>query len=61
MLTGVRPNVKAQLDRTETTEEDLGLENVFVATEIIGAATRMALEIAQRWLEEKNQDGEKEP
>jgi SulP family sulfate permease len=61
MLTGVRPNVKAQLDRTETTEEDLGLENVFVAPEIIGGATRMALEIAHRWLEEEKQDGEKEP
>jgi SulP family sulfate permease len=59
MLTGVRSNVKAQLDRTETTEIDIGPEKAFVATEIIGAATRMALEIARRWLEEE-QDGAQE-
>jgi sulfate permease, SulP family len=51
MLAGVRSKVKGQLDRTETTSEILGAENVFVATTTLGASTRAAYEAAQRWLQ----------
>jgi hypothetical protein len=40
------------LDRTGTTEEILGAENVFVATTTFGASTREAIDAAQRWLQE---------
>jgi SulP family sulfate permease len=52
MVAGVNKKVKGQLDRTDTTAELLGAENVFVATTAIGASTRAALAAAQRWLEE---------
>ena len=52
MVAGVNPKVKGQLDRTETTSDLLGPENVFVATTTLGASTRAALDAAQRWLEE---------
>ncbi len=52
MVAGVNRKVKGQLDRTETTGEILGSENVFVATTALGASTRAALEAAQRWLQE---------
>ena len=52
MVAGVSRKVKGQLDRTETTSEILGAENVFVATTTLGASTRAAYAAAQRWLEE---------
>jgi SulP family sulfate permease len=53
MLAGVHPKVKGQLDRTGTTDEILGAENVFEAmTTTLGASTREAYAAAQRWLEE---------
>ncbi len=52
MVVGVNPKVKRQLDRTETTSDILGPENVFVATTTLGASTRAALDAAQRWLHE---------
>ena len=52
MVAGVNSKVKGQLDRTETTAEILGSENVFVATTTLGASTRAAYEAAQRWLQE---------
>ncbi len=52
MVAGVNRKVKGQLDRTETTAELLGPENVFVATSSIGASTRAALAAGQQWLEE---------
>ena len=52
MVAGVNRKVKGQLDRTEATGEILGAENVFVATTALGASTRVALEAAQRWLQE---------
>ncbi len=52
MVAGISKKVKGQLDRTETTSELLGPENVFVATTNLGASTRAALEAAQRWLQE---------
>jgi SulP family sulfate permease len=52
MVAGVSRKVKGQLDRTETTGEILGPENVFVATTALGASTRAALAAAQRWLQE---------
>ena len=42
---------KGQLDRTETTTEILGGDNVFVATPILGASTRAAVAAAERWLQ----------
>lgn len=53
MLAGVNPNVKGQLDRTGTTDEILGAENIFVALPAtLGASTREAIDAAQRWLQE---------
>ncbi|MFN8473657.1 MAG: SulP family inorganic anion transporter [Anaerolineae bacterium] len=54
MLAGVSPTVKGQLDRTETTEEALGAENVFMATDTLGRSTKEALVAAQRWLDGKD-------
>ena len=51
MLAGVSPRVKEQLDVTETTRDVLGNEDIFLATENIGEATKLALETAQAWLE----------
>jgi SulP family sulfate permease len=51
MLAGVGPQVKEQLDVTETTRDVLGDEDIFPATENIGEATRLAWEAAQAWLE----------
>ena len=52
MVAGISKKVKGQLDRTETTSDLLGPENVFVATTNLGASTRAALAAAQRWLEQ---------
>lgn len=52
MLAGVNPKIKGQLDRTETTADVLGAENVFVSSATLGASTRAAYDAAQRWLEE---------
>ena len=52
MVAGISKKVKGQLDRTETTSDLLGSENVFVATTNLGASTRAALAAAQRWLEQ---------
>jgi SulP family sulfate permease len=51
MLAGVSPQVKEQLDATETTRDVLGDEDIFPATKNIGEATRLAWEAAQAWLE----------
>ncbi|MBP8293390.1 MAG: SulP family inorganic anion transporter [Caldilineaceae bacterium] len=51
MLAGVHPKIKGQLDRTKTTDEILGAENVFEATTTVGASTRAAYAAAQSWLE----------
>jgi sulfate permease, SulP family len=53
MLAGVHPKIKGQLDRTGTTDEILGAENVFEATTTVGASTREAMAAAQRWLQEQ--------
>ena len=52
MLAGVHPKIKGQLDRTGTTDEILGAENVFEATTTVGASTRAAYAAAQLWLQE---------
>ncbi|MBK8050842.1 MAG: hypothetical protein IPK16_29300 [Anaerolineales bacterium] len=51
MISGVHPKVKRQLDRTETTTEILGEENVFEASPVVGASTREAYAAAQSWLQ----------
>ena len=57
MLAGVHPKIKGQLDRTGTTSEILGAENVFEATTTLGASTRDAYAAAQRWLRETPTNG----
>jgi SulP family sulfate permease len=61
MLAGVHPKIKGQLDRTGTTNEILGEENVFLATTTVGASTREALNAAQRWLQEPPVEEVKDP
>jgi SulP family sulfate permease len=56
ILAGVNPRVKEQLDLTETTQEVLGEENVFLASENIRESTQRALEAAHAWLEDKTED-----
>jgi SulP family sulfate permease len=51
MVAGVNSKVKGQLDRTETTADILGAENVFIATSTLGVSTRAAYQAAQRWLD----------
>jgi SulP family sulfate permease len=59
MLAGVHPKVKGQLDRTGTTDEILGAENVFEAVPTtLGASTRAALAAAERWLQETPTDAQ---
>jgi hypothetical protein len=54
-VAGIRQTVKEQLDRTDTSEEILGYENIFLATDIIGEASRTAFADAQRWLAQQEQ------
>jgi SulP family sulfate permease len=57
MVAGINPKIKGQLDRTDTTSEILGPENVFVSTTTLGASTRAAYDAAQRWLQETGGEG----
>jgi SulP family sulfate permease len=52
LLAGVGPRVKEQLDLTETTQDVLGEEAVFLSTDIIGDSTQAALSAAHAWLEQ---------
>lgn len=52
VVAGVGPRVKEQLDLTETTQDVLGEEGIFLSTDIIGASTKAALLAANAWLEE---------
>jgi SulP family sulfate permease len=61
MVAGVSRKVKGQLDRTETTAEILGPENVYVATSTLGASTRAAYEAAQRWLQDTSTESTSKP
>jgi SulP family sulfate permease len=59
MLAGVHPKVKGQLDRTGTTDEILGEENVFESVpSTLGASTRAALAAAEQWLQETPTDAQ---
>jgi SulP family sulfate permease len=49
ILAGVNPQVKDQLDLTETTQDVLAEKNIFLATENITESTRAAMEAAQEW------------
>ena len=51
MLAGVSQHAKEQLDRTETTDDLLGEENIFEATDILGESGQAAYRAAQDWLE----------
>lgn len=50
ILTGVGPGVHAQLERTETIDEVLGAENIYLATGNLGFSTRSAVAAAETWL-----------
>lgn len=60
ILAGISQHTKEQLDRTETTHELLGEEDVFEATDILGESLQLAYQAAQDWLENlpPGQDGE---
>ena len=53
ILAGVSPHIKEQLDLTETTQDSLGENDIFMITDIVGDSTRQALDAAQAWLEDK--------
>jgi anti-anti-sigma regulatory factor len=53
ILAGVNPLVNEQLELTETTQEILGEENVFTATENIAESTLLALHAAHAWLDDE--------
>ncbi len=50
ILTGVSDTVMRQLERTKTTEEFIGAENVYPATKTLRASTQEALTDAHAWL-----------
>lgn len=50
ILAGVSELTKQQLDRTETTDELLGDEDVFMETEILGESVHAAYLAAQDWI-----------
>ncbi len=52
ILAGVNDLIKEQLDRTETTIDVLGSENVFLQTDILGESTQKAVKAAEEWLEQ---------
>lgn len=52
MVAGVSSKTKGQLDRTHTTSDVLGADNVYVATDNLGSSSRAAYAAAQRWLAE---------
>jgi SulP family sulfate permease len=56
ILAGVNPRVKEQLDLTETTQDVLAEENIFLATENITESIRAAVKAAQDWLESESGD-----
>ena len=51
ILSGVSEKVKEQLDKTETTET-IPEEDIFMATNKLGASTKAAIEAAEAWLAE---------
>ncbi len=51
ILAGVSPRIKEQLDKTETTGDVLGEEDIFHLTEILGESMRAAVLAAQSWLD----------
>jgi len=55
ILAAVSEQVKGQLERTETTADTLGEDNIFAATTTLGATSRVIYAQAQEWLEEIRQ------
>ncbi len=49
MLSGVHANVLEQLVRTETTD-DISMDDIFMATSILGESTRIAIAAAEHWI-----------
>lgn len=57
ILAGVSPHIKEQLDATETTEEWLGEEDIFIADDILGDSIQDAYAAAQTWLAQEPLSG----
>jgi SulP family sulfate permease len=58
ILAGVNPGVKKQLEATKTTQDILGDEDVFMATEIIRQSLDAAIIAAQEWLKSYDEASE---
>jgi SulP family sulfate permease len=56
ILAGVYSRVKEQLDLTETTQDVLGEENVFLATENIAESMLAAMKAGQDWLKQDSDE-----
>lgn len=60
MLAGVNKHIREQLDLTGITEELLGEENIFMATDILGESALAAYRAAQAWLKGLEPEVERE-
>jgi len=61
ILAGVNSQVKIQLDNTETTQDFIGKEDIFLATDVVRQSLDNAIAAAQEWLklqEEANASNE---
>ena len=56
ILTGINPRIKQQLDVTETIQDSLGEEDVFLASTYLGESTQEAMRVAQGWLQQTYPD-----
>jgi len=56
ILAGVNPQVKIQLDNTETTQDFIGEEDIFLATDIVRQSLDNAIAAAQEWLKLQEQE-----
>ena len=51
ILTGVNVRIKKQLDDTDTIRDMLGDEDVFLASDLLGESTLLAIQAAEDWLQ----------
>lgn len=56
ILAGVNSQVKVQLDNTETTQEVIGKEDIFLATDVVRQSLDNAIAAAQEWLKLQEQE-----
>ena len=60
ILAGVNKHIREQLDLTGITEELIGEENIFMATDILGESALNAYQAGQAWLEGLKPDMDRE-